>query len=142
MAFNVLVVDDSTSMRAVVKKIVKISGFDVGECWEAADGKEAMQVLSDHWVDIVLTDISMPNMSGLELVAEMKRDQLLRFIPVVMVSTEGTEKRIQECMEMGASGYIKKPFQPEDVKETLGRIMGEAGGRYGESESGGEAGDF
>jgi two-component system chemotaxis response regulator CheY len=125
MAFNVLVVDDSSSMRAVIKKIVKISGFRVGACWEAADGKEAMNVLSNQWVDLVLTDINMPNMNGLELVKAMKEDELLKSIPVVIVTTEGSEKRVQEFMSLGASGYIKKPFQPEDIKAILSSIMGE-----------------
>ncbi|GAH22323.1 unnamed protein product, partial [marine sediment metagenome] len=74
MAFNVLIVDDSSSMRAIIKKIIKTSGFNVGECLEAADGKEAMKMLKDGWVDLVLTDINMPNMNGLELITEMKEN--------------------------------------------------------------------
>jgi len=125
MAFNVLIVDDSSSMRAIVRKIIKASGFNIGELLEAADGKEAIKLLTDEWVDLVLTDINMPNMSGLELISEMKKDEMLKSIPVVMVTTEGSEKRIQESMELGASGYIKKPFLPEDIKRTLSAIMGE-----------------
>jgi two-component system chemotaxis response regulator CheY len=125
MAFNVLIVDDSSSMRAIVRKIIKISGFNIGELLEAADGKEAIKVLTDEWVDLVLTDINMPNMNGLELISEMKKDEMLKSIPVVMVTTEGSEKRIQESMKLGASGYIKKPFLPEEIKMTLSAIMGE-----------------
>ena len=125
MAFNVLIVDDSSSMRAVIKKIIKISGFNVGEFLEAADGEEAMKVLTHDWVDVVLTDINMPNMNGLELIGEMKKDELLRSIPVVMVTTEGSEKRMRESMKLGASGYINKPFLPEDIKRILSGIMGE-----------------
>ena len=142
MAFNVLVVDDSSSMRAVIKRIVKISGFNVGVCWEAADGKEGMKVLSDQWVDLVLTDINMPNMNGLELVKTMKEDDLLRSIPVVMVTTEGSEERVQESMRLGAIGYIKKPFQPEDLKEVLGKIMGEKKDGNGSLDEEYEGGDF
>jgi two-component system chemotaxis response regulator CheY len=125
MAFNVLIVDDSSSMRAIVRKIIKVSGFNIGEVREAADGKEAIQVLTEEWVDLVLTDINMPNMNGLELISAMKKDEMLKSIPVVMVTTEGSEKRVQESMELGASGYIKKPFLPEDIKRTLSSIMGE-----------------
>ena len=125
MAFNVLIVDDSSSMRAIVKKIIKVSGFNIGKFHEAADGKEAIKVLADEWVDLVLTDINMPNMSGLELISEMKKDEILKSIPVVMVTTEGSENKIQESMKLGASGYIKKPFLPEDIKRTLSTIMGE-----------------
>jgi len=142
MAFNVLVVDDSSSMRAVIKKIVKISGFNVGRCWEAADGKEGMKVLSDQWVDLVLTDINMPNMNGLELVKAIKSDDILRSIPVVMVTTEGSEKRVQESMRLGANGYIKKPFQPEDIREILNRIMGEKEDGDGDLDKEYEGGDF
>ena len=125
MAFNVLIVDDSSSMRAIIRKIMKVSGFNIGELLEAADGKEAIKVLTDEWVDLVLADINMPNMNGLELISEMKKDEMLKSIPVVMVTTEGSEKRIQESMKLGASGYIKKPFLTEEIKRTLSAIMGE-----------------
>lgn len=125
MAFNVLVVDDSSTMRAVVKKAIRVSGFIVGTCWEASDGKEALDVLQENWVDLVLTDINMPNMNGLELVAKMKENDLLKSIPVVMVTTEGSEKRVRESMDLGAKGYIRKPFAPEDIKKTLSSVMGE-----------------
>jgi two-component system chemotaxis response regulator CheY len=136
MAFNVLIVDDSMAMRSVIKKTIKVSGFKVGEYFEAADGKEALKILADAWVDLVLTDINMPNMNGLELITKMHADQILKSIPVVMVTTEGSEKSVQTSMEMGAKGYIKKPFQPEDIKRVLNSIMGEAeDGENGDDES-------
>lgn len=141
MAFNVLIVDDSSSMRAIIKKIIKVSGFSVGEFLAAADGKDALKVLKDEWVDIVLTDINMPNMNGMELIAEMKKDELMHSIPVVMVTTEGSEKKMQEAMDLGASGYVKKPFLPEDIKRTLSSIMGEEDGQRDHDEDD-EAGDF
>lgn len=125
MAFNVLIVDDSSSMRSVIKKTIKVSGFKVGEYWEASDGREALEILDKEWVDLVLTDINMPNMNGLELVAEMKKSLDLSSIPVVMVTTEGSKTSIRTSMELGAKGYIKKPFLPKDIKNTLNRIMGE-----------------
>jgi two-component system, chemotaxis family, chemotaxis protein CheY len=141
MSFNVLIVDDSSSMRAIIKKIIKISGFGVGEFLAAADGKEALKMLTDEWVDIVLTDINMPNMNGIELIAEMKKDELMRSIPVVMVTTEGSEKKMQEAMDLGASGYVKKPFLPEDIKRTLSSIMGEEYGQK-DHDRDDEGGDF
>ena len=141
MAFNVLIVDDSSSMRAIVKKIIKVSGFNVGEFLNASDGKEALKVLADEWVDIVLTDINMPNVNGMELMAEMKKDKLLRSIPVVMITTEGSEKKMQEAMDLGASGYVKKPFLPEDIKRTLSSIMGEEDGQR-DNDGDDETGDF
>lgn len=142
MAFNVLIVDDSSSMRAVIKKIIKVSGFDVGEFLEAADGQAALNVLGDSWVDLVLTDINMPKMDGLDLIREMKKDEILRSIPVVVVTTEGSEKRVQESMEVGASGYIKKPFMPEDIIKTLSNIMGEAQDGSRDNGEDFEGGDF
>ena len=141
MAFNVLIVDDSSSMRAIVKKIIKVSGFNVGEFLDASDGKEALKVLADEWVDIVLTDINMPNVNGMELMAEMKKDELLRSIPVVMITTEGSEKKMQEAVDLGASGYVKKPFLPEDIKRTLSSIMGEEDGQR-DNDGDDETGDF
>lgn len=125
MAFNVLIVDDSSSMRAVIKRTIKVSGFNVGEYFEAGDGREALEILSNKWVDLVLSDINMPNMNGLELIAEMKKNELLGSIPVVLVTTEGSEKKIEESIRLGASRYIKKPFFPEDIKNMLRSLMGE-----------------
>ena len=141
MAFNVLIVDDSSSMRTILKKIIRASGFNVGECHEAADGKAALSVLADKWVDLVLTDINMPRMNGLELVAEMKRDELMRPVPVVMVTTEGSEKIMQEAMSLGAAGYIRKPFTPADIRRILNSIMGEPDGQRDDVEEL-EGGDF
>jgi len=124
MAFNVLVVDDSSSIRAIIKKIIRLSGFNVGEFWDASDGLAALSVLKEQWVDIVLTDINMPNMNGMELIAQMKKDDQMAGIPVVVVSTEGSEKKMKEAMAMGALGYVKKPFVPEDIKRTLNEILG------------------
>jgi len=132
MAFNVLIVDDSAAMRSVIKKTIKVSGFKVGEYLEAADGKEALDILSNAWIDLVLSDINMPNMNGLELLAEMSKDQDLKPIPVVMITTEGSQKSVQKSEELGAKGYIKKPFQPEDIRKILNQIMGEP--EDGESE--------
>ena len=85
MAFNVLIVDDSSTMRAVIKKVIKVSGFNVGQFLEAGDGGEALAVLANEWVDVVLSDINMPNMNGLELIGRMHADEMLKSIPVVMV---------------------------------------------------------
>ena len=127
MAYNVLVVDDSSSIRAIVKKIIKMSGFAVAEFKDAADGVEALSVLNSQPVDVVLTDINMPNMDGMTLITEMKQNPALAAIPVVVVSTEGSERKINDAMAMGAVGYVKKPFVAKDIKQTLDAIMMGAG---------------
>ncbi len=125
MAYNILVVDDSLPMRGVIKKIVKASGFNVGQLFEAGNGREALDVLNDQWIDLVLTDYNMPDMDGLALLEAMGIDETLSSVPVVMITTEGSQQRIDEFMAKGAADYIKKPFTPEQIKQTLQPIMGE-----------------
>ena len=125
MAYNVLIVDDSTPMRAVIKKVVKASGFNVGQILEASDGREAIELLNSEWLDLVLTDYNMPDMDGLELLEYMQKDETFQSIPVVMITTEGSQQRVEEFLEKGATAYIKKPFAPEEIKQKLNRIMGE-----------------
>ncbi|MHB8829322.1 MAG: response regulator [Syntrophales bacterium] len=124
MSFNVLIVDDSNAMRAVIKKIISISGFRMDNCLEAGNGKEALAILADEWVDVIISDINMPEMNGLEMLAQLKKDELYKQIPVIMISTEGSEERIKEAFALGAGGFIKKPFVPEVLKQKLHEIIG------------------
>ena len=125
MAYKILVVDDSLPMRSVIKKTIMASGFNVGELLDASSGKEALTILKDEWFELVLTDYNMPDMNGLELIAEMKKDDLLKDIPVVVITTEGSKQRMDEFIEKGAEGYIKKPFPPEEIRNKLKFIMGD-----------------
>lgn len=125
MAFNILVVDDSLPMRKVIKKTIKASGFAMAEYEEAADGKEALKVLKDKWIDVVVTDYNMPNMNGMELIEAMKKDTMLDSIPVIVITTEGSKIKVDEFASKGAAGYIKKPFTPEAIKAKLHEILGE-----------------
>jgi two-component system chemotaxis response regulator CheY len=133
MSFNVLIVDDSKSMRGVIKKIITISGFKMDQCFEAGNGKEALNVLADGWVDVIMSDINMPEMNGFELLEELQKDDLLKNIPVVVVTTESSEERMQQAVRLGAKGFIKKPFFPEEVKGILHEVIGvDDDGGYGE----------
>jgi len=142
MAFNILVVDDSLPMRSVIKKTIKTSGFKAGRLFEAQNGKEALDVLQSEWLDLVITDYNMPDMNGLELLHAMKKDEVFKTIPVVVITTEGSQRRIDEFLENGAAGYIKKPFTPEEVKRTLNQIMGETDYGKGDPDDGDEGLDF
>ena len=142
MAFNVLVVDDSLPMRSVIKKTIIASGFKVAQFIDASNGKEALDILKEQWLDLVLTDYNMPVMNGLELISEMKKDEILKIIPVVMVTTEGSRARVEAFMEEGAADYIKKPFTPEEIREKLNHLMGEKEDGEGSPDSGDEAFDF
>lgn len=142
MAYNVLVVDDSLPMRSVIKKTIKASGFKVGQLFDASNGKEALGVLKQEWLDLVLTDYNMPDMDGLQLIKEMKQDETLEAIPVVMVTTEGSRQRVKEFLENGAADYIKKPFTPEEIRTKLNRIMGETEDGEGDTDFSDEGLDF
>ncbi len=123
MAFSVLIVDDSPAMRAFIKRVIDMSGFDVGTCIEAGDGEEALEILTRSWVDIVLTDINMPRMSGEELVRKMHDDEMMKEIPIVVVSTDSTKIRIETMISLGAKGYVTKPFHPEQLRFELERVL-------------------
>jgi len=125
MSYNILIVDDSLPMRAVIKKVIKASGFDVGKFYEAENGKNALDVLNDEWVDLIISDYNMPVMNGLEMLESIKKNDMFNSIPVVMVTTEGSQQRIEEFFKSGAADYIKKPFTPEQIKTKLVMIMGE-----------------
>jgi two-component system chemotaxis response regulator CheY len=111
-------------MRSIIQRVLGISGIDIGSLLEAGNGAEALEIMERKWVDIVLTDINMPVMSGVELIARMRESETLSTIPVIVISTEGRDERIEEIMSAGASGYITKPFRPEDVAKTVYKALG------------------
>ena len=126
MACCVLIVDDSPVMRAFIRRIIVLSGMEDASFLEASDGREALSLLREQWVDVVLTDINMPSMDGEELVRRLEADDVLRSVPVLIVSTDGTENRMQKMISLGARGYVKKPFMPETLREELERVLGGA----------------
>jgi two-component system chemotaxis response regulator CheY len=129
MAFNLLIVDDSPAMRSFIRRVLDMSGFAVGESAEASNGEEALEVLRRNWIDVILTDINMPRMDGEELLRRLEQDDMLRSIPVLVVSTDRTEARVQRMMQMGARGYVKKPFAAETLRDELERVLGVADAR-------------
>ena len=124
MELHVLIVDDSPAMRSFIRRVLDLSGLEVGLCLEASNGEEALRLLEDNWVDAVLTDINMPQMDGEELLRRMSVHEVLRSIPVLVVSTDRTEGRIQKMLTLGAKGYVTKPFAPETLREELERSLG------------------
>lgn len=123
MAFRVLIVDDSPAMRSFIRKVLDLSGFDASICVEAGDGIEALAVLEQDWIDVILTDINMPNMNGVAFLQRLKESGLTRSIPVVVISTDATDHRVQEMLALGAKGYIPKPFAPEILRDELERVL-------------------
>jgi two-component system chemotaxis response regulator CheY len=124
MAYNVLIVDDSPAMRSFVRRVLDLSGLVVGRCLEAGNGQEALAVLRDEWVDVVLTDINMPTMDGEQFVRLLEADDSLRSIPVLVVSTDRTEGRVRQMLTLGARGYVTKPFLPETLREEMEKVLG------------------
>ncbi|WP_319548123.1 response regulator [Desulfogranum marinum] len=123
MAKNILLVDDSSTMRKIISRSLRQAGLDFGEIFEAGDGLEALEMLEKESVDIVLSDINMPNMNGIEFLREKANRDAIKDIPVFMISTETGEDIIGEAKSLGASGALKKPFTPDKVKEVLGPLV-------------------
>ena len=123
MAYNILIVDDSQTMRKVIRKAVVLSGFQMGECWEAGEGQEALALLRSQAVDLILTDFNMPGMNGLEMIRELKKDEKKGRIPVVMITTQSNDWVVQEGKSLGIEGFIQKPFTPEAIRDLLNQLM-------------------
>jgi two-component system, chemotaxis family, chemotaxis protein CheY len=126
MAYNILLVDDSVTVRAVISKALKLAGVDINELFQAGHGEEALAVLEDNWVDLIFCDISMPVMDGEEFVVAMKEKGMIETIPVVIVSSAGSEPRVARLKENGVRDYIQKPFTPERIREVVDQVMGVA----------------
>lgn len=124
MSSDILIVDDSATIRSMMKRTVRMIGLDVGEVFEAANGIEALAQLSEHEVAVMLVDINMPTMNGIQLLTRMKQNDKLKHIQIVIASTEGSQKRIDQLHELGVAGYVRKPFQPEQLREVLITLLG------------------
>ncbi len=116
---DVLIVDDSAAIRKIVRRIIDHAHLPIGKAIEAADGREALEILTSQPVGVVLSDINMPNMDGLELLRQIKANDFWKKLPVVMVSSEGSDFKMAEALKLGAAGYIQKPFTPDQFKEKL-----------------------
>jgi two-component system chemotaxis response regulator CheY len=123
MESDVLVVDDSAAIRKILQRVLRQTGMAIHTIHEAGDGQEALDLLNAHRVQLVLTDINMPKMDGLQLLAAMKASERWRDIPVVMITTEGGEVKVGEAVKLGAAGYVRKPFTADQIKEKLAGIL-------------------
>jgi two-component system chemotaxis response regulator CheY len=123
MESDVLVVDDSAAIRKILQRVLRQTGMAIGTIHEAGDGQEALTLLGTHRVELVLTDINMPKMDGLQLLASLKASAQWRNIPVVMITTEGGETKVAEAVKLGAAGYVRKPFTADQIKEKLVGIL-------------------
>ena len=123
MDSDVLVVDDSAAIRKILTRVLRQTGMAIQTIHEAGDGQEALDVMAQHRVDLVLSDINMPKMDGLQLLASLKASPQWQSIPVVMITTEGGETKVAEAVRLGAAGYVRKPFTADQIKEKLVGIL-------------------
>ncbi len=114
-----LIVDDSSVMRKIVERALRQAGLDPLVVHEAASGNEGLDVLKERPVDLILSDINMPSMDGLEFLRQIQAQNLAPGVPVVMITTESSEEHVKQAIQAGARGYIRKPFTAEQVKERV-----------------------
>ncbi|MEO6595415.1 MAG: response regulator [Planctomycetota bacterium] len=119
MAKNVLIVDDSATMRKMIMRGLRQAGMEQAEFKEAGDGVEGLAALSTGTFDLILSDVNMPNMNGLDFVKAVC-EKLSAPPPIVMITTEGSEDVMGEAMRSGAKGYLRKPFTSEKIKKVMG----------------------
>lgn len=124
MAMNILLVDDSITVRAVVKKALQLAEVPYDTIYQASNGIEGLAILENNDVDLVISDIVMPEMDGETMVAEMVNRGILATTPVVVVSSAGGDHRLQRLRELGVKGFIQKPFTPEQIREIVDQVMG------------------
>ncbi|MBM4278951.1 MAG: response regulator [Deltaproteobacteria bacterium] len=123
MALNILLVDDSSVMRAIIIKTLRLSQLPLGEIHEASNGQEALKVLDGNWIDLALVDINMPVMNGEEMINKLRQNPATADLPVIIVSTESSETRKEELIQKGA-GFVHKPFTPETLRDAVLRTLG------------------
>jgi len=119
MPLDVLIVDDSAAIRKILQRVLVQAQLPLGKVHEANDGREALQKLLAQPVGLVLSDINMPNMDGLELLSALKALDAYKNVPILMITTEGSQEKVMQALQLGAAGYVRKPFTPEQIKEKL-----------------------
>jgi two-component system chemotaxis response regulator CheY len=123
MALSVLVVDDSSVMRSIVIRTLRMSGLELNEVLQAGNGKEALEILGKTWVDLVLLDINMPVMNGIEMIESIRKIPELADLPMIVVSTESSTTRIDTLKQRGI-GFVHKPFTPELLRNSVVQLTG------------------
>jgi two-component system, chemotaxis family, chemotaxis protein CheY len=123
MPIRALIIDDSSVMRKIVERSLRQAGIDLTKVFEAGNGAEALAVLQENPVDLILCDINMPVMDGLEFIKQLPGVANAKDVPVVMITTEGSESHVVQALSCGARGYIRKPFTAEQVKEQVVPVL-------------------
>lgn len=124
MAYTFLVIDDSSVVRKVMRKTLGLTGLPINQIQEAENGLQAIECLRESWVDLVFLDINMPVMNGMEFMETIRADESLKDLPVVVVSTEGSQERIDRLNQLDIKAYLRKPMTPEGLVEVVNRVLG------------------
>ncbi len=125
MNLNILVVDDSRTVRAVIKKTLRVAKIPVGELIEAENGLVGLEKASSMSIDLIFADINMPIMGGVEMIERIRADQNLNQIPIVVISTDGSDERMSRLQKSGISAHLGKPFQPQEIRDVVCEIFGD-----------------
>ena len=133
MGINILIVDDSSVMRSMISKTVQLSGVELSEIHQAANGREGLAVLDRHRIELVIADINMPEMNGEEMIDHILAHPEHSKVPIIVISTEGSQTRIDRLERKGAV-FVQKPVTPERLRDILKRKLGEE--LFNESDSG------
>jgi len=123
MPLDVLIVDDSAAIRKILQRVLAQTNLPLGKVLEAADGREALDALKQHVFGLILSDINMPNMDGLQLLGELKANEQWKHVPVLMISDEASRTKVMEAVQLGARGFVRKPFTADQIKEKLAAIL-------------------
>lgn len=123
MGYNILIVDDSTVVKAVLIRALGQSGIPITEIFQATNGQDALDILARSPIDLVFADINMPIMDGVELVERMHAEGRLKTTPVIIISSEGSATRMQSLQEKGVKAYVRKPFTAEQIQAAVNTVM-------------------
>ena len=129
MALGVLIVDDSAAIRKILLRVLSQTDLDIGEVLEAGDGAEALAMLETKRIGLVLSDINMPKMDGLQFLTSVRSRSEWNGIPIIMITTEGSQAKVMEAVQLGAQGYVRKPFTAEQIKEKISSCLASVAGK-------------
>jgi len=123
MPINVLIVDDSSTMRAFIRRTLASTQLSLGDIFEAGNGREGLAQMEAHWMDLVLADLNMPDMTGVEMIERMAANPMLSSLPVVVVSSEGDQAVLDSLARKGVREFIHKPFQASLLQDVVERVL-------------------
>jgi two-component system chemotaxis response regulator CheY len=123
MALNILIVDDSSTSRKIIRKTLELTRLPLGEIWEAGNGLEGLEQMRKNWVDLVLADLNMPGMSGQEMIDQMGKDPLLAKLQVIVISSEGSQSVLDSLFKQGVREVVRKPFEQNLLREVIERTL-------------------